>query len=93
MLDPKKFCSLLKKNNINFITGVPDSLLKNIISLFEKKKIKDHLSVGNEGIAVSLAAGHYLSSGNPALVYMQNSGLGNAINPLNSIITLKASSF
>ena len=89
MLDPKKFCSLLKKNNINFITGVPDSLLKNIISLFEKKKIKDHLSVGNEGIAVSLAAGHYLSSGNPALVYMQNSGLGNAINPLNSITNKK----
>ena len=89
MLDPKKFCSLLKKNNINFITGVPDSLLKNIICLFEKKKIKDHLSVGNEGIAVSLAAGHYLSSGNPALVYMQNSGLGNAINPLNSITNKK----
>ena len=85
MLDPKKFCDILKKNNINFITGVPDSLLKNIISLFEKKKSKEHLSVGNEGIAVALATGHYLSSYNPALVYMQNSGLGNAINPLNSI--------
>ena len=89
MLDPKKFCTLLKKNNINFITGVPDSLLKNIICLFEKKNLEEHLSVGNEGIAVSLAAGHYLSSGNPALVYMQNSGLGNAINPLNSITNKK----
>jgi len=89
MLDPKKFCDILKKNNINFITGVPDSLLKNIISLFEKKKSKEHLSVGNEGIAVALATGHYLSSYNPALVYMQNSGLGNAINPLNSITNKK----
>ena len=89
MLDPKKFCSTLKKNNINFITGVPDSLLKNIISLFEKKNLQEHLSVGNEGIAIALAAGHYLSSGNPALVYMQNSGLGNAINPLNSITNKK----
>ena len=89
MLDPKIFCATLKKNNINFITGVPDSLLKNIISLFEKKKIQEHLSVGNEGIATALAAGHYLSSGNPALVYMQNSGLGNAINPLNSITNKK----
>ena len=89
MLDSKKFYNFLKKNNINFFTGVPDSLLKNFICLFDKKKIEEHLSVGNEGIAVALAAGHYLSSGNPALVYMQNSGLGNAINPLNSLANKK----
>jgi phosphonopyruvate decarboxylase len=89
MLDPKNFCITLKKNNIDFITGVPDSLLKNLIYLFEKKKLQEHLSVGNEGIATALATGHYLSSGNPALVYMQNSGLGNAINPLNSIANKK----
>ena len=85
MLDSKKFYNFLKKNNINFFTGVPDSLLKNFIYLLDKKKKEEHLSVGNEGLAIALAAGHYLSSGNPALVYMQNSGLGNAINPLNSI--------
>ena len=88
MLDPKKFYNFLKKNNVNFFTGVPDSLLKNFISIFDKKK-KEHLSVGNEGVAIALAAGHYLSSGNPALVYMQNSGLGNAINPLNSVTNKK----
>ena len=88
MLDPKKFYNFLNKNNDNFFTGVPDSLLKNFISIFDKKK-KEHLSVGNEGVAIALAAGHYLSSGNPALVYMQNSGLGNAINPLNSITNKK----
>lgn len=86
MVDPLKFYNSLKKNNINFFTGVPDSLLKNLLILFEKKKVIEHLSVGNEGIAVALAAGHYLSSKKPALVYMQNSGLGNAINPLNSIV-------
>ena len=59
MLDPYKFCLTLKKNNINFITGVPDSLLKNIISFFEKKKNQEHMSVGNEGIATALAVGHY----------------------------------
>ena len=89
MLDPKKFYNFLKKNNINFFTGVPDSLLKNFICLFDKKKKEEHLSVGNEGVAIALAAGHYLSSGNPGLVYMQNSGLGNAINPLNSIANKK----
>ena len=81
MIDSIKFYKSLKNNKINFFTGVPDSLLKNFLSQFEKKKIYEHLSVGNEGIAVALAAGHYLSSREPALVYMQNSGLGNAINP------------
>jgi len=39
----------------------------------------------NEGNALALAAGHYLASGKPGLVYMQNSGLGNAVNPLVSL--------
>tara|TARA_B100000900_G_scaffold361503_1_gene334246 strand:+ start:1105 stop:2265 length:1161 start_codon:yes stop_codon:yes gene_type:complete len=89
MIDSIKFYKSLKNNNINFFTGVPDSLLKNFLSQFERKKFNEHLSVGNEGIAVALAAGHYLSSREPALVYMQNSGLGNAINPLNSVVNKK----
>ena len=89
MIDSIEFYKSLKKNKINFFTGVPDSLLKNFLSQFEKKKLNEHLSVGNEGIAVALAAGHYLSTREPALVYMQNSGLGNAINPLNSVVNKK----
>ena len=89
MIDSIKFYKSLKKNDINFFTGVPDSLLKNFLNQFEKKKLSEHLPVGNEGIAVALAAGHYLSSQEPALVYMQNSGLGNAINPLNSVVNKK----
>ena len=76
----------LKKNKINFFTGVPDSILKNFSYILDlhKKKITNIITA-NEGSAIALAAGNYLSSQKPALVYMQNSGLGNAINPLISI--------
>ena len=52
MLDPKKFYNFLKKNNVNFFTGVPDSLLKNFISIFDKKK-KEHLSEMKESQLLS----------------------------------------
>ena len=76
----------LIKNKINFFTGVPDSVLKNFIYVLEsnKKKAK-HIIAANEGGAVALAVGNYLATKTPAMVYMQNSGLGNAINPLISI--------
>ena len=86
MIEVNALFNLLRKNKINFFTGVPDSVLKNFIYILEsqKKKIK-HIIAANEGNAVALAAGNYLSTKKPALVYMQNSGLGNAINPLISI--------
>jgi phosphonopyruvate decarboxylase len=86
MIDVKKLFLFLKKNKINFFTGVPDSVLRNFIYILDsnKKKIK-HIITANEGSAVALAAGNYLATKKPALVYMQNSGLGNAINPLISI--------
>jgi phosphonopyruvate decarboxylase len=86
MIDVKNLFIFLKKNKINFFTGVPDSVLKNFIYIldFNKKKIK-HIIAANEGSAVTLAAGNYLATKKTALVYMQNSGLGNAINPLISI--------
>jgi phosphonopyruvate decarboxylase len=86
MIDAKNLFLFLKKNKINFFTGVPDSVLKNFIYILDsnKKKIK-HIIATNEGSAVALAAGNYLATKKLALVYMQNSGLGNAINPLISI--------
>jgi len=45
----------------------------------------NHIIAANEGNAVGIAAGHYLATGRPALVYMQNSGLGNTVNPLLSL--------
>jgi phosphonopyruvate decarboxylase len=86
MIDANRLFFFLKKNKINFFTGVPDSILKNFSYILDlhKKKITNIITA-NEGSAIALAAGNYLSSQKPALVYMQNSGLGNAINPLISI--------
>ncbi len=86
MIDANHLFLFLKKNKINFFTGVPDSVLKSFSYVldFHKKQITNIIAA-NEGSAVALAAGSYLSTKKPALVYMQNSGLGNAINPLISI--------
>jgi phosphonopyruvate decarboxylase len=86
MIDANHLFNFLKKNKINFFTGVPDSILKSFSYVLDlhKKKITNIITA-NEGSAVALAAGSYLSTKKPALVYMQNSGLGNAINPLISI--------
>ena len=78
------FFNILENNDISFYTGVPDSLLKNFCA-YATDNAQNHIIAANEGGAVGLAAGHYLATGNPALVYMQNSGQGNAINPLASL--------
>jgi phosphonopyruvate decarboxylase len=90
MIDARNLFLFFKKNQINFFTGVPDSVLKNFIYILDsnKKKVR-HIITANEGNAVALAAGNYLATKKPALVYMQNSGLGNAINPLISICHYK----
>ena len=86
MIRPEDLFNYLKTKGIDFYTGVPDSLLKNFCSYVTDSSTKEkHIINSNEGAAVALASGHYLSSGKPALVYMQNSGLGNAINPLLSL--------
>ncbi len=86
MIRPEYFIEKLRENGIDCFAGVPDSLLKNMCAY-----ITDHFDAGhniiaaNEGAAVGLAAGHYLATGKPACVYMQNSGEGNIINPLASL--------
>lgn len=86
MINCKKFYDELIKNEINFFTGVPDSLLKNICAYIDDNAYKkNNVITANEGNAIALAAGYYLATGNIALVYMQNSGLGNAVNPLTSL--------
>ncbi|MFZ1321190.1 MAG: phosphonopyruvate decarboxylase [Ignavibacteria bacterium] len=85
-MKPSDFFNLLSENKIHFYTGVPDSLLKNFCSFVnDNVSPENHIISTNEGSAVALAAGQYLSTGNPGLVYMQNSGFGNAINPLLSL--------
>ena len=85
MIDPKKFVERLAASGVDFFTGVPDSLLKNFCAYVTDHCGANHVIAANEGGAVGLASGHYLATGKPALVYMQNSGQGNAVNPLASL--------
>ena len=76
----------LKSLGVDFFTGVPDSLLNNFC-LYMVENIPDgqHVMAANEGNAIAIAAGHYMATGNIPVVYMQNSGIGNATNPLLSL--------
>ena len=85
MIETKKLFNFLKKNKINFFSGVPDSVLKNTKIYFEKLPSTQHMVTSNEGSSIALCIGYHLSTGNLPCAYMQNSGLGNAINPLISI--------
>lgn len=87
MLSCAWFYRSLMEAGISFFTGVPDSLLKDFCAyLQEQAPPERHVAAANEGGALALAAGHYLATGEPGLVYMQNSGLGNAVNPLTSLV-------
>lgn len=85
-MKPKELFEILKENKITCFAGVPDSLLKDFCAyVTDHTDNKNHTITANEGNAIGLAAGHFLATGNPALVYMQNSGIGNCINPLLSL--------
>jgi phosphonopyruvate decarboxylase len=73
----------LKNQGYSFFTGVPDSLLSPLIKEIEKSS-ETHIIAPNEGLALSLAVGAELA-GKKSCVYLQNSGLGNLINPLTSL--------
>ncbi|OAA39367.1 Thiamine pyrophosphate enzyme, N-terminal TPP-binding domain protein [Metarhizium rileyi] len=85
--DPKRFDHVaLLPNGIDTAFGVPDTNLSGLLTYFSATKpVKNHIVTANEGAAVALAAGYHLSTGHVAMVYMQNSGLANALNPLQSI--------
>lgn len=86
MIRPEFFIERLRENGIDCFAGVPDSLLKNICAYITDHCDAEHnIIAANEGAAVGIAAGHYLATGKPACVYMQNSGEGNIINPLASL--------
>ena len=86
MIDPGFFHSLLAARGTDFFTGVPDSLLKSFCAwLADKAMEENHIIAVNEGAALALASGYHLATGKIPLVYMQNSGLGNAVNPLLSL--------
>lgn len=86
MINPQFFIEKLQSKGVDFFTGVPDSLLKSVCAYITDHVDKDHnIIAANEGGAVALAAGYHLSTGKVGCVYMQNSGEGNAVNPLASL--------
>ena len=87
-MDVELFLQGMDQLNVDFYTGVPDSLLRplNDTLLSRYGLTGAHVVAANEGGAVGLAAGHYIATGKPALVYLQNSGIGNAVNPIASLL-------
>ena len=87
MIDPREFIECLESNAVNFFSGVPDSLLKDFCACLEHvSRPGQHIISANEGGAVALALGYHLATRKIPLVYLQNSGLGNIINPLLSLV-------
>lgn len=85
MLDLKKAFDVLKKHGVTYFTGVPDSYLNGFCNYMLANCGNRNVITANEGNAVGIAAGHYFATQEIPLVYMQNSGEGNAINPLASL--------
>lgn len=87
MIKPELFYNELKANGTDFFTGVPDSLLKNFCAYTtDNTPENNHIIAANEGCATGLAAGYHFATGKIPLIYMQNSGMGNTVNPLLSLI-------
>lgn len=87
-MEAGEFTRKLKEIGIEIVTGIPDSTLQmfcDYIGNAGKEIFQCHITPENEGAAIGIAIGEYLSTGRPACVYMQNSGLGNIVNPITSL--------
>ncbi len=86
MMKAQNILKQLENMGIEVVTGVPDSTLKQFCDTLQtyEGNLRHYVTV-NEGAAVGMAIGSYLASGKPACVYMQNSGIGNAVNPIASL--------
>ena len=85
-IKPSEAFEQFRTAGISFFTGVPDSLLKSFCAYASDELSSDeHIIAANEGSSIAIASGHYLATTKPSLVYMQNSGIGNAVNPLLSL--------
>jgi phosphonopyruvate decarboxylase len=86
LIEAAYFYNKLVEKGVGFFSGVPDSILKDFCAYITDHAGKqNHIIAVNEGAAVGLACGYNLATGHIPLVYMQNSGIGNAVNPLLSL--------
>lgn len=74
-----------KEKNYNFFVGVPCSGLKNFILEIQQDKENIYIPATREDTAIALAVGAYFAGKKP-LVFMQNSGLGNSVNIITSLL-------
>ena len=83
-----KFKEIIKSD---FFSGVPDSQLKVLCDqlMIQYGISREHIIAANEGNSVALAAGYYLATGKVPVVYLQNSGIGNTVNPVLSLTSKK----
>lgn len=87
LITPRVLYDELVARGADFFTGVPDSLLKDFCAYVTDHTPRErHVIAANEGAAVGLAAGYHLGTGRVPVVYLQNSGMGNAVNPLLSLV-------
>lgn len=87
MINQEMFLHTLQSEGVNFFTGVPDSYLNGFCDyLLQNVALEKNVIAANEGNAIAIAAGHFLSTQEIPFVYMQNSGLGNTVNPLVSLV-------
>ena len=86
MLNQERVFEELAKHGVTFFTGVPDSYLNGFCNYALNNCGSRNIIAANEGNAVGIASGHYFASKEISLVYMQNSGLGNTVNPLVSLV-------
>lgn len=89
MICPNSFLNDIQKIGIDFFCGVPDSLLKEFNKEISSLSNNKHIITANEGSAISVAAGYHLATKKIAMVYLQNSGLGNTLNPIMSLVHKK----
>ena len=89
MIHPKEIINFFISKNVGNFIGVPDSLLSDLTNNFNK----NHIISANEGNAVGIAIGSYMGSIKPSVVYLQNSGIGNLLNPLISLADMEVYSF
>jgi len=87
MISCEKFFEVLRNNNFTFFTGIPDSTFKDLMKFLADNESKDltNIVACNECEAIALASGYHLATNRVGIVYMQNSGLGKAVNPLTSL--------
>lgn len=87
VIDPEQFYTVLTQQDVSYYCGVPDSLLKDFCAFLSDRVVDGrHIVAANEGAALALAAGYHLATGKVGLVYLQNSGMGNLVNPLTSLV-------